>query len=236
VAVRTLATVAIAVVTVLALATAADAVNIYIYQDKSLFTSCFARGGQYTQTVDAKGQQVGVCTLPGGGVITCVDSSCVEVTPEQKVASLANQIRASGGRQVKVSKSQKVWLQPVRLTTNANGVSVLKDVVCTGLGGKFFASPDGAVGGCRIPTATVVCQSNRPGNNCAGFADTTKHAVATRKRIQVLLATFSVGGPPGTPSGGGSTATTHGPTTTTRGTTATTQPAPTTTTKPNVIQ
>jgi putative hemolysin len=233
VAVRTVVTVAVAVVTVLALATPADALQVdnFLGDADSLLVLCRVAGGHATSYTTDKGQHVAICRMPNGNVVTCVDDVCFAVSAAQKSQSLVSDIRALGGRQIKVSNSQKVWIQPVRLTTNANGVAVLQDVVCSGLGGEFSAAPDGAVGECHIPTATVVCGNQTRGNNCVGFADTKKHAVSTRKRIQALLNAAS--GPAGTTTPGRSTTPGGGSTPTTKGTTPTTQPAPTTTTTIN---
>ncbi len=53
-----------------------------------------------------------------------------------------------------------------------------------------MASPDGTVGQCRTPTATVVCQNITSKNTCAGFADTAKHASSTRKKVKACVGDF----------------------------------------------
>jgi putative hemolysin len=246
VAVRTLVTVAIALVTVLALVTAADAKTVKFRSTvANLERRCAPVGGDFVDGTDVSGAVHGTCYGPGG-MVDCVDGNkgqnCTGTTYSQLrrrkgTILVLDEIRALGATSVgTVSDSSTVWTQTVRLPTNVNGVGILKDVVCNGLGGQFAASQDAAVGACRTPTVDVICQNNQPGNNCAGFADTTKHAVATRKRIQALLKMNSSSGPSGTPTpggsttpGGASTPTTHGTTATTQPTTPTTQPAPTTT-------
>jgi hypothetical protein len=236
VTVRTVVTVAIVFVAVLALAPAADALKFTIHfkmSAKQLKTNCqMGAGNTASQTTDGT---VTDCITKNGGTLICDDKqggdNCTaQPARKRDTKSLVNEIRALGGTSVSApSDSSKVWTQTVSLPTGDHGVAVLRDVVCSGLGGEFFANSDGVAGACRTPVAIVVCKDNQPGNNCTGFADTTKHAVATRKRIQELLATLSAGGPSGTPTGGGSTTTTHGVTATTHGTTPPTKPPPSTT-------
>jgi putative hemolysin len=222
--VRGLVVLAVTLVTVLALATAADAVTVRIFTVTSadvVEDLCRKDGGSLTTSTDAKGVTTTVCVFPDGEVITCVGTSCVGVVP-RKLQPLLDDIRAVGGTQVREpSPDSKVWVETG--PKNINTVGVLQQAGCSDLGGEFVSSPDGTVGQCRTPTATVVCQKIKSKSTCAGFADTKKHAASTRKKVKASLKTSSTTTPGGSTTTSGATTTTTGATTTTRPTTPTTR-------------
>jgi hypothetical protein len=215
--IRALAVLAVTLLTVLALTPTAGA-EMRVFATRVLAQlDCQGRGGIWTEVPAPTPGSLGfaMCTFPDGSYIICHGEACVAYTPRKNVQSLLNNIRAVGGREVREpSPGSKVWERTAPTNVN-DAVGVMRDGACSSLGGEFFASPDGAIGGCRTPTATVVCQNTTSKNTCSGFADTKKHAASIRKKVQTELKTTST-----TTTPGGSTTTT-GPTTTAGKTTTT---------------
>jgi putative hemolysin len=226
--IRALAVLAVTSVTVLALATAAGATTVRIFKGSANVVEGYCDPpGNLTVTTDANGVKTAVCVYKDGTVVTCVDTSCVSVTP-RKLQSLLTHIRAVGGSEVrKVSDNSKVWVQTAP-TKVKDAVGAMRDGVCPSLGGEFVGSSEGTVGVCRTPTGTVVCQNTTSKNTCSGVADTTNQAGTVRKVVRnVLQGSPAFKDLPPPPTTGASapreSTTTTGATTTTRATTPTTR-------------
>jgi hypothetical protein len=228
--IRALAVLAVTFLTVLALATAASAeTRVFVQPNVALVQlECLQKGGSWIPIPAATpgGIPGGVCVFPDGGIWICQGGACVANTPRKNVQALLNDIRDVGGRSVREpSEHSKGWVQTG--PKNINTVGVMGEAGCRELGGEFV-STEGAVGQCRTPTATVVCQNITSKNTCVGLADTAKHASSTRKKIRTVLKTSSTTTPGGSTTTTGSTTTsgsttTTGATTTTRGTTPSTR-------------
>jgi hypothetical protein len=211
----------IAVVTVLALATAAGALRFVItFQGMTrdqLRSVCAAAGG----TIAEPNATTTVCFFPNGGFVSCTGDSCVGMVPRKlQLQPLVNEVRAAGVSDVKVvSDKSKKWVQTAP-TNVSDAVGVMRDGACSSLGGEFITSPEGTSGMCQTPTAIVFCENKK--NTCSGFADAKKDAAATRKQVKASLKTSSTTTPGGSTTTSGSTTTT-GATTTTRATTPSTR-------------
>jgi hypothetical protein len=224
--IRSLVVLAISVVTVVALATAAGALRIVAFRISSLDNlekACALAGGEFTVTPQGAGLPViRECRYPDGGVITCTGYDCVLVTPRKNLDSLRPDIRELGGRSIsEVSDHSKVWGQTG--PKGVNTVGALQEGGCSDLGGEFVSSQDSTVGLCRTPTATIVCHNFTSRNTCVGFADTAKNAKLARKKVSASLNASSVTTTAGSPTTTSGSTTTTGATTTTRPTTPTTR-------------
>jgi hypothetical protein len=225
VGIRAVAVLAVTLVTVLALAAAAyGEITSFKGNASKLKDACEEAGGVYEETSDGSwnscdtGQADTFCdaTITSG-------PNCWTVSPRKKQAldHIQKQLDIVLDPQVRtVSGPSKVWEQAA--PTNVDAVGVMQGGGCSGLGGEFVASPDGALGGCRTSKGTVICAKT----TCSGFADTKKLAASTRKAIRAEFKTTSTT-TPGASTPGGST-TTSGSATTTRATTTTRPTTPTT--------
>jgi hypothetical protein len=227
--IRSLAVIAVTVGALLALATTASAeTRVFVPPHLGVVQlECLQKGGVWIAIPAATpgGLPGGVCVFPDGGTWICQDNFCTANTPRKNVQALLNDIRDVGGRSVREpSDHSKVWVQTG--PTNINTVGGMQEAGCRHLRGEFVSIADGAVGQCRTPTATVVCQNVTTRNTCSGFADTPKHAASTRKEVTASIQTSSTTTP------GGSTATTTPATSTPGGSTTTTGATTTTTTPP----